>query len=342
MKEGEGKRIEFLDAIRAIAIIMVVGVHSNGYCLPLPHSTETVIRILVYQISVPVFFLVDGYLLGNLILQNKSASFLLYIRKSARRLLVPWVIFTVFYATMRYIFEAINYLTDHLIIGLPISAIIKNLYGSLFAGQLYFLLSLFLIRLFFPIAKILIDCRGHQAGIIAIAYIIIYHVLIPVIEPLLKVPGQDPILNALWGAQFYLVGIALYKYRNQIINKNFIIALMIIFICFTTIEIFSKVGPVNGLVTQWLFLLSLFFVMKNYKTQSLVLTLIGERTMDIYLIHVPIVMKLFSIIINKVIATPILSYILIVIGSLVMSLILSLCIRRMPYGYLIFGEVKRA
>lgn len=341
MKESPGKRIEFLDAIRAIAIIMVVGVHANGYCLPLPHTTEAIIRFLVYQISVPVFFLVDGYLLGNLLSQNKNAQYFPYIRKSARRLLVPWVLFTLFYAIMRYIFEANSFLTDHLIVGLSTSAILKNLYGSLFAGQLYFLLSLFLIRLFFPITKRIIACSNYQTGFIVIAYVTIYHISIPFIEPLLKVPGQDPILNALWGAQFYLGGIGLYKYRNQISSWKIVLSFMFLFICFSTIETFYVGVPVVGLATEWLFLLSLFCIMKYYQTQTSILKSLGERTMDIYLIHVPIVMKLFSIIINRAITIPIITYVLIVFGSLFMSLILSICIRRIPYGYLIFGEVKK-
>jgi surface polysaccharide O-acyltransferase-like enzyme len=342
MKESAGKRIEFLDATRAIAIIMVVGVHANGYCLPLPHSTEAFIRFLVYQISVPVFFLVDGYLFGNMLSQNEYPQYLPYIRKSARRLLVPWVLFTLFYAVMRYIFEANNFLTDHLIVGMSICAILKNLYGSLFAGQLYFLLSLFLIRLLLPITRKIIACSDYQSCIIVIAYIIIYQNSIPFIEPLLKVPGQDPILNALWGAQFYMGGICLFKFRDRISSGKIVISLLFLFICFSIIGTLFVGAPVVGLATEWLFLLSLFCVMKYYQTQTSILKALGERTMDIYLMHVPIVMKLFSIVINRAITIPILTYILIVLGSLVASLILSICIRTVPYGYLIFGEVRRS
>ena len=53
------ERILFLDSIRGIAIIMVVGVHSLGYCLQLPSDQKEAISFIVHTISVPVFFLVN-------------------------------------------------------------------------------------------------------------------------------------------------------------------------------------------------------------------------------------------------------------------------------------------
>ncbi len=58
----QSSRLVYLDNMKAGAIIMVVILHSMGYCGGLSLSQRGVCTFLFHTIAVPVFFLVDGYL----------------------------------------------------------------------------------------------------------------------------------------------------------------------------------------------------------------------------------------------------------------------------------------
>ena len=76
------ERIQFLDSLRGLAIIMVVGVHSLGYCLPLQQDYKDYISFIVHTVSVPVFFLVDGFLFARSIRSSKTYKYEETVKKS--------------------------------------------------------------------------------------------------------------------------------------------------------------------------------------------------------------------------------------------------------------------
>jgi hypothetical protein len=51
--------LQFLDQLR-MGIVMVIGVHAVGYCMPLTPSQFEVFRVLMHTAPVPIAFLVDG------------------------------------------------------------------------------------------------------------------------------------------------------------------------------------------------------------------------------------------------------------------------------------------
>lgn len=53
---SHSERLAFLDSLRAIAIIMVVGVHTLGYCVKLPQNLQEIVSFIVHTVGVPVFF----------------------------------------------------------------------------------------------------------------------------------------------------------------------------------------------------------------------------------------------------------------------------------------------
>jgi peptidoglycan/LPS O-acetylase OafA/YrhL len=59
-----GDRIAFLDDLRLIGIVMVVGVHALGRA-NLDQPIEEWFRFVVTTIAVPIFFLVDGFLFAR-------------------------------------------------------------------------------------------------------------------------------------------------------------------------------------------------------------------------------------------------------------------------------------
>lgn len=97
----EKKRIEYLDAIKGFAIILVVMAHAIAWnyvdyteiCVYSPHQPMNVkmggvIWQIIYSFHMPLFFMVSGYLSYKPYLWQ---DFLLYLRKKAIRLFLPWI-----------------------------------------------------------------------------------------------------------------------------------------------------------------------------------------------------------------------------------------------------------
>ena len=324
--------------MRAIAIIMVVGVHSLGYCLPLPVDQRQLISFIVHTISVPVFFLVDGYLLGRSLVITKNYNFSKYVKGSTIRLLLPWAVFTFFYTLSRYIFELTGFLSERIILGHSWQEILASAYGSVYAPQMYFLLSLFLIRLCSPIIKMFfVNKNIFVIILIFLCYLAVYNPLKNYLIPYLSIKGgQEPILHALWGFQFYFLGAIILLAYEKVDIKNIFPPLLMLFIVFLVIKNTIFIVYLNR-ISQILYLLifSLFFI--TFKINIRPFNVIGENTMGIYLIHAPIVLKGVSIILNRFLTIPLASYLSILFVVTVLSLLITLSINSIPYGSLLFG-----
>src|SRR5215831_18472352 len=177
------ERILFLDNVRAMAIIMVIGVHSLAYCAALPHDLNTIVSFIVTVVAVPVFFLVDGYLFARSVIDLKSYDYLKYVHNSLFRLVVPWGVFTLIYGVARYGFELTGFLEEKLIVGHTWQQVVIAAYGSIYAPQMYFLLSLFLIRLCSPLFQIFVMRKSYFVMLALFScYFVAYKELMPLIS----------------------------------------------------------------------------------------------------------------------------------------------------------------
>ena len=236
-------RLIYLDNMRAGAILMVVIIHSMGYCGELSLNQRTIIAFFVHKIAVPVFFFVDGYLSANFPFKKKPLLYSDFIKKSFRRLMVPWFIFTILYTLARWVFEYVGFLQENLIVGQTAKSVIWHMYGSVYAPQMYFLFSLFLIRLNLPlIYQIMKPGRIFFLFFFCI-YMVFYKDIGGILSPILRIEGgQEPILHALWGGQFYLFGAVLKMYEKDINSiLQWIIPLSLIMILlFQNVIIFDQ------------------------------------------------------------------------------------------------------
>ncbi len=330
------ERILFLDGLRAIAIIMVVGVHTLGYCVALPQDLKEIVSFIVHTVSVPVFFLVDGYLFTRSVIYSNSYSYRNYVRNSLVRLLAPWVVFTLIYTLARYAFEVTGFLKERLILGHSWQEVAISAYGSVYAPQMYFLFSLFLIRLCTPIFKKVFIIRNYFALLsLFICYYAAYRSLIPSISPHLEIAGgQEPVLHALWGIQFYLVGIVLFKTSEIVDLKRLFLPFLLLFALSLLIH---KFGSYGFSVFQYLFLLTLFLFFAFFKNGVPILNVIGRNTMGIYLIHAPIVLKCVSLVLNNIVSDPIMSFASVLFATFVLTTCIVMFINLVPYGCLLFG-----
>jgi surface polysaccharide O-acyltransferase-like enzyme len=331
------ERILFLDSLRAIAIIMVVGVHSMGYCLPLGDNEKEVVSFIVHSVSVPVFFLVDGYLFARSTILSKEICYFKMFKKSLFRLLVPWVIFTVLYTIARYCFEITGFLDEKLIVGLSLQEVAISAYGSVYSAQMYFLVSLFLIRLCGPIFKRIAFVKNYIVILLLFfCYYAVYKSCVTFISPYLRIDGgQEPILHALWGIQYYLAGIILFKTSVLVDLQKLFVPFLLLF--FVTLLNLSELGHVGFVIIQYLYLITLFLLFVLLENRLPLLDMIGKNTMGIYLIHAPVVIKGVSLISNKFIIVPIWSFISVLFVTFILTIFIVIAVNYVPYGVLLFG-----
>lgn len=331
-------RIVFLENIRAIAIIMVVGVHSLGYCVKLSPIQENIVLFVIATVSVPCFFLVDGYLFSCKIAHGKDHDYFGYIWKSINRLILPWAIFTTFYTLLRYVFELSGFLNEKLIIGRHFDQVLESAYGSVYAPQMYFLFSLFLIRLCSPIFRRVCLIKNFKILILLYAaYYIVYKYFISFAGSYLNIKGgQEPVLHALWGLQFYFLGIVIYKFREISDIKKIFLPFAAFFLLLTINRFKIGIEDMQSLL-QYFYLITLFLFFALFQSKVTFLTKIGKNTMGVYLIHAPIVLKGVSLTLNQVVVDPMLSFILVLLGTFCLSLCIVLFINSVPYGCLLFG-----
>ena len=173
MREPPPSRLVYLDSFRGLAIAMVVATHALGYS-HLDQESEQLLGFLSRTIAVPVFFLVDGILFALGHQEQTTFDCAAYVRKSARRLLLPWVVFTVFYCALRIPFEYIDNSSAHVVYGQTWQEIALAAYLSSFSSQMYFLLSLFLIRAFSKVTYRVIHARSPHRTVTALVYIAIF------------------------------------------------------------------------------------------------------------------------------------------------------------------------
>jgi fucose 4-O-acetylase-like acetyltransferase len=331
------ERILFLDSLRATAVIMVIAFHAMGYCLPLPYPQREVISFIVYSVSVPVFFLVDGYLFARSAILGKGCPYCQTVRNNLFRLLVPWAFFTAFYTLARYCLETTGFFEENLTVGHSWREVAISAYVSLYAPQMYFLASLFLIRLCGPaFKKLALAKNGLLVLLLFFGYYAIYRSCIPFIAPYLNVHGgQEPVLHALWGTQYYLAGLVLFRASRVRSLDQLFVTFLLLFLA--SLPIAGSLGGAGPVIVQYLYLITLFLCFLRVGNRLPLLARIGKNTMGIYLIHAPIVLKGVSLIVNKLVPVPLWNFLAVLLGTFLLTIAIVALVNFIPYGVLLFG-----
>jgi fucose 4-O-acetylase-like acetyltransferase len=330
-------RIIFLDSLRAAAIFMVVGIHVFGYCIPLPTIQKEILSIIVHTVAVPIFFSVDGFLFARRTILCKEIDYIVNVKKNSLRLLFPWVFFSIFYTIMRYLFELTGFLKDHLIVGHSFQEVFVSTYGSVIAPQMYFLFSLFLIRLCTPFFRKFVLFKAYSTTLcLGLALIAICRSCLPLISPSLRIEGgQEPVLHAMWGLQFYFSGIILFRTFQIIRPQKLLVPFCILFISALTFQ--GMLGNLKGLIIQYSYLGTIFLFFIIFQRAVSIVGWIGKNTMGVYLLHAPIVLKAVSIVVNQLPLPPIFNYIGILAITITLSIAMVIIINKFSFGPIFFG-----
>lgn len=331
MRNLSGNRMVYLDSFRGMAIGMVVATHALGYS-QLAQDNAQLIGFLARTVAVPVFFLVDGILFALGHQSNEGLNYGAYVRKSVRRLLLPWTVFTLAYCILRMGFEYLDNSSTHVVYGQNWREVLLAAYLSSFSSQMYFLLSLFLIRTASKITyRVTHASPIHQIATV-IAYIIFFHTFS---LQSWFFPGLDPIYHALWGMQFYLIGVAVFPWIPVLtVTASWLSAVAIA-------AGLLLASFVDGMAVSSQFLLLfgsyLFFLSKPDQFQ--LLSSLGRRSMGIYLLHIPLIMKIFSLILIRLLSpSTTLFFFFLTTATLTASALFTSLLLQHPLGQIIFGE----
>lgn len=291
---GPAGRIEHLDVLRGWAILLVVGIHAAGYADLASDAPTGPLRMVfgkLATIAVPSFFLCDGFLWAMARQRSgRHAAYLAQISRSARRLLWPWLAFSVLYTLARAGGELAGLFQDHLVLGKGPAGLAAQWWSSRIAMQLYFLPALFLLRALGPmLGPLAIGPRGLSI-VAAAAWFVIYG------RTGITLSG-DPLTESLSGLRFYLLGIALFRYRDVLSERAG--ALLVAAAALAPILLMRPDHPGAGLACQLVSLIAAHAASILLARRAGKLAEIGRSTMGIYLLHAPLPMKAAQLAVSR-------------------------------------------
>ena len=334
-------RLAFLDSYRLLAIVMVIGIHSFAY-VNLEADSAKLLAFIVRTIAVQVFFLVDGFIFARSQVGRTHFEYVRYVRKSAMRLLLPWLIFSLSYTALRYYFEEKGVIQAELVAGRSFRQIGLYVYASMIAPQLYFLVSLFLIRCATCMTRLLVSANSKAL----LAFLVIYTGFCWSVD--LKrffLPGQDPVLHAFWGWQYYLLGIVLYRFIDiGSTHSRAIIAIALgtALATKTALAVLpglpSPVARLGGFFAQYGYLLGTFYLFYKRANKHGILSETGKYTMGIYLLHAPVVLNFSARITALFVHNQVAAYFTVIAICFMLSLLLTRFTLLIPHGGILFGE----
>lgn len=331
LAEKEGDRLIFLDRFKGLAIFMVVATHALAYS-QLPPPQRAFLSFIVQSVAVPAFFLVDGFLFAYKYGLDREFHLDRFLARSAMRLILPWSLFSVFYAAMRWGFEWAGFAHELIVYQRSFSDIVSAIYLSSISNQMYFLPALFLIRITSPIIRSIVKWpRLVQVSLVA-AYVLSFEILD---VRALFLSGFDPILQAIWGFQFYLLGVAMHSCREKV-QQN--VRALVIGGGMAVVAL--KIAPYDlAPLVQHIYLISLYSLFFWHPGGNDLCAKVGRHTMGIYLLHIPVVMRAASAVAALVLSESTVAYYsVVVVLSFIGSMFLTRCIMRWPIGHAIFGE----
>lgn len=335
------KRIEYIDAIKGFAIILMVMGHVIAWnytdytavCIfnaeaPLNIKMGGVIWQLIYSFHMPLFFMISGFLLYKV---YNWIDFFSFLKKKVSRLLIPWIC------------------------TFGISYFVRGSMGY------WFLLCLFQLSIIGFLMIIFMEKvnKNHYLLVDAFLMVFVYMTLRYFHVQELNIIGIDIGSNFVTSLLPFFTGILLRKHKilfSICIEKNWFytcafIVFFMVFIsrylldeCFIFEKLFHQsliILPISGS-----FLVIYAFTHNFLKKYWPTLSYLGRKTLPIYILHIIFVLQLSEVgdfILQQNLATSITIQIIYAFSVSVLAIILSLILYKMLcisnlFKRLFFGE----
>lgn len=338
-----GQRIDYIDALKGFLILSVVMCHVAGYCLGIQDDIPSFLPIL-FEFRNPPFFFISGFFAYKIGVVWGSRFCYKIIKKKFITIAWPTFLFLAVLLFVHPSYHGRTFLHDN----------IKDLWFY------WFTLSLFVFFVLYSIIELsLCSFKNAETKSIiilacgALSYLLfsvqsVYYIL-PINETIKQLIGME-----YWGFFFFFtLGVLARKHYTQFIkllNNNIFIAVCIfVFILFNIFNhplqnYYFNFFRITTYITGIILVISFF---RRYPPKGLlnnIMTFIGKRTLDIYLIHyffLPLALY-ENTAIFRVTPMPVIEFCVTFATSLAiiaMSLLVSCTIRLSPLSaHIIFGN----
>lgn len=281
------QRINYFDALRGLAIIAVVGIHSSGSGLDQNGGNLNFIFTVLWRNSlnfaVPMFLAISGYFLGGKEIGNFAAH-ANFLRKQLPRVYVPFLFWSIVWLCLSVI-----------ILKKPIGRELLKLGIFQSSGHYYFIALIMQLYILLPLLEKIPPKIGLMSSftisnvMVLLIYFLRYHTQVDL--PLIVYGG-----NFLTWIVFFFLGLNFKRLKSEIRIANkyllVIMAMMYLGACFESfflIEQFQQPKDAVTAVKVCSFLLSfvsiIFFFNNLDLIKSHLLVSLGRMSFGIYLIH---------------------------------------------------------
>ena len=322
------KRVDEIDIIKGIAIILMVAGHADS---PFTH--------FIYLFHMAVFFIASGF---NFKLQYDKKGVQYYIRRRVEGLYLPYVLWNIFYTVLNNILIDLNVYTnnpqiskyvpsDFVYITTPLTlrqaaiSVIKIIFfrgGTQLGGAFWFLRVLFIIT----IAYAIIDCIIEKQNVNGENKLILYQTLVSITFLLV---GYTMHLHdwTFYGVEsaaslycLFHLGRLMKILRGRIKSKFYLKQSFYFFgliLSYFVLILLNSRGSVNlnsnnykspfflllSSISGWYFMWMLAYYLQKWEMVKRILIMVGKRTMAIVEMHF-LAFKVVAIIVIHVYSLP--------------------------------------
>ena len=263
-----------LDIIRAIAIVFVVLIHSMGIINDSPESCGTTAIKSFYSIiyvGVPLFVMLSGALL-----LGKEESLSIFFKKRFRRVLIPFVIWSIIVSLIHYYQSGERNIFDWIFV------FVKEIFGNgvhTIYWYVYMILGLYLLT---PILRVFVKNRTILAFSILLCFGFYY---LQYFFPNFSLVNRFSFPNLIF-IGYFLAGYALYTYdANVLIKKVIPKAFILLFLSLFFLSAFHIDFNLIPLVSVCFFGTILHITHIKYAQIQALASVIAKYSYGIYLSH---------------------------------------------------------
>lgn len=303
----EQKRTAYLDFLRIVACIMVVGVHVSALCLEELDVTSVNFKVMngfdcFSILGVPLFVMISGSLLLS---EKHTDSMKDFYLKKAVRLVILYFFYFLFYNTVSFTQSGTAWNFENVKQDIVLDSLLgKGIYHLWFLPMM---ISLYLIT---PFIKSFMSDKGK-----CIAFLVLYFVITILLPTALKfefpyktivgsIYERFPNVMFIGYIGYYVLGHVLHEFLPKL-NRGVLVAAAVCGVVFFGIEVYAcnwyseKTGELSIILNDTMavnaFVASscIFILCKHIKVKgNKVLTECAKLTFGIYLLH-PFVLNMF-------------------------------------------------